>query len=91
MIDKLWEWELITQLRPTLSDPMNCNTPGSSVYGILQARVLEWVAILFSRETSDPGIEPTSPALQMNSLLSEPPGKTNGLGTSNNLDYNSAT
>ena len=32
----------------TLSDPMDCSLPGSSVHGILQARVLEWVAIAFS-------------------------------------------
>ena len=32
----------------TLSDPMDCSPPGSSVYGIFQARVLEWVAIAFS-------------------------------------------
>jgi len=34
---------------PTLSDPMDCSLPGSSVHGISQARVLEWVAIAFSR------------------------------------------
>ena len=34
----------------TLRDPMDCSLPGSSVHGILQARVLEWVAISFSRE-----------------------------------------
>ena len=34
----------------TLCDPMNCSSPGSSVHGILQARILEWVAIPFSRE-----------------------------------------
>ena len=33
---------------PTLSDPMDCSLPGSSAHGILQARVLEWVAIAFS-------------------------------------------
>ena len=33
---------------PTLSDPMDCSPPGSSVHGIFQARVLEWVAIAFS-------------------------------------------
>ena len=43
--------------------------------GILQERLLEWVAILFSRGSSDPGIEPGSPALQADSLLSETPGK----------------
>ena len=35
-------------------DPMNCSLPGSSVHGILQARILEWVAISFSRGTSQP-------------------------------------
>ena len=39
---------------PTLCDPMDCSPPGSSVHGILQARILEWVAILFSRESSRP-------------------------------------
>ena len=37
-----------TQLCPTLPDPMDCTQPGSSVHGILHARVLEWVAIAFS-------------------------------------------
>ena len=40
---------LITQSYPTLWDPIDCSPPGSSVHGILQARVLEWVAILFSK------------------------------------------
>ena len=43
---------LVTQSCPTLCDPMDCNTPGSFVLGILQARVLEWVAIPFSRGSS---------------------------------------
>ena len=43
--------------------------------GILHARILEWVAIFFSRASAQPGIEPRSPALQVDSLLSEPPGK----------------
>ena len=38
----------VTQSCPTLCDPMNCSLPGSSVHGISQARVLEWVAIAFS-------------------------------------------
>ena len=38
----------VTQLCLTLRDPMDCSTPGSSVHGIFQARVLEWVAIAFS-------------------------------------------
>ena len=62
----------------TLCDPVDCSPPGSSVHGILQARVLEWVAILFSRDLSDPGIEPGSPVLQADSLPSEAPGKPLG-------------
>ena len=38
----------VAQLRPTLSDPMDCSLPGSSIHGIFQARVLEWGAIAFS-------------------------------------------
>ena len=45
---------LVAQLCLTLCNPMNCNPPGSSVHGILQARILEWVAILFSRGSSWP-------------------------------------
>ena len=45
----------------TLCNPMHCNPPGSSVHGILQARILEWVAISFSRRSSQPRIEPRSP------------------------------
>ena len=40
----------VAQSCPTLCDPMDCSLPGSSLHGILQARVLEWVAISFSRE-----------------------------------------
>ena len=43
---------LAAMLCPTLSDPVDCSPPGSSVDGILQARILEWVAILFSRGSS---------------------------------------
>ena len=66
---------LIAQLCPTLCDPMDYSWPGSSVHGILQARILEWVAIPFSRGSSDPGIEPGSPTLQADSLPSELRGK----------------
>ena len=39
----------VTQSCPTLSDPVDCSLPGSSVHGIFQARVLEWDAIAFSK------------------------------------------
>ena len=61
---------LAAQLCLTLCDPTDCSPPGSSIHGILQARILEWGASPFSR-----GSEPISPALQADSLLSEPPGK----------------
>ena len=38
----------VTQSCPTLCNPMDCSLPGSSIHGILQARVLEWIAIAFS-------------------------------------------
>ena len=44
----------VAQLRPTLCNPMDCSLPGSSVHGILQARILEWAAISFSRGSSQP-------------------------------------
>ena len=66
----------VTQSCLTLCDPMDCSLLGSSVHGIFQARILEWVAIFFSRGSSDPGIKPRSPVLQADALLSELPGKT---------------
>ena len=45
---------LVTQSCPALCDPMDYSLPGSSVHGILQARILEWVAIPFSRGSSQP-------------------------------------
>ena len=45
---------LCAQLCPTLCNLMDCSTPGSSVHGIFQARVLEWVAISFSKGSSQP-------------------------------------
>ena len=45
---------LIIKSCPTLCDPMDYSLPGSSVHGILQARILEWVAISFSRGSSQP-------------------------------------
>ena len=61
------------QSRPTLCNPMDCSLPGFSVHGILQARILEWVAISYSRGS----IEPLSlmyPALQVGSLPLVLPG-----------------
>ena len=46
--------ELVAQSYPTLCEPMDCSPPGSSAHGIFQARILEWVAISFSRGSSQP-------------------------------------
>ena len=66
---------LVAQSYLTLCNNMDCSLPGSFIHGILQARILERVAISFSRDLPNPGIEPRSPALQADSLPSEPPGK----------------
>ena len=54
----------------TLCDPMSY-----AVYGILQARILEWVAFPSPGDLPNPGIKPRSPAMQVDSLPAEPPGK----------------
>ena len=54
----------------TLCDPMEY-----TAHGILQARILEWVAVSFSRDLPNPGIKPRSPTLQVDSLPAELPGK----------------
>ena len=54
MIDTIRRVCSVTQSCPTICDPMGCSLPGSSVYGILQARILEYGAIFYSRESSGP-------------------------------------
>ena len=50
----LEKWKLVAQSCPSLWDPMDCSPPGNSVHGTLQARILEWAAIPFSRGSSRP-------------------------------------
>ena len=69
---------LVAQSRLTVYDAMDCNPPGSSVHGIFQARILDWAAMPSSRGSSHTGIEPRSPALQVDSLPSEPPRTSDG-------------
>ena len=67
-----------TQLYPTLCNILDCSPPGYSVHGILQAAIMEWVAI----SCSDPGIEPASPespALAGTFLTTVPLGSPQGL------------
>ena len=54
---------------------MDYSPPGSSVHGILQARILEWVLFPSPGDLPDPGIKPRYPTLQADALTSEPPGK----------------
>ena len=61
------EFSSVAQSCPTLCDPMDCILPGFSVHGILQARILEWVTISFSRRSSPP---------RDWTRVSEPPGKS---------------
>ena len=65
-------------LFPVMSDslwPLDCSPPGSSVHGILQARIPKWVAIPFSRGSFHPRDQTRSPTMQADSLLSDLPGK----------------
>ena len=71
---------LVAQSCPTNCDPVDCSPPGSPVYGILQARILECVAMPSLGHLPDPGIKLRSPALQADSLPAEPPGKVNNTG-----------
>ena len=73
-----WYWKSeseVAQSCLTLCDPMDCSPPGSSVHGILQARILEWVAISFSRGSSWPRDWTQVSTLRADALTSEPPGK----------------
>ena len=62
----------LLQLCPTFCDSMDYSLAGSSVHGILQAKILEWVAIRISRGSSQ---QPRSPAVQADPLSAEPPEK----------------
>ena len=68
----------VTQSCPTLWDPMDYR-----VHGILQARILEWVVFPSPGDLPNPGIEPRSPTLQVDSLPSEPQEKPKNTGVGN--------
>ena len=73
---------LVAQLGLTLCYPMDCSSLVSSVYGLSQARILEWVVISFSGHLPDPGIKPASPALADGFFTAELPGKPSLAGCS---------
>ena len=77
----------VTQTCPTLCNPIDCNLPGSSFRGILQARILEWVTI--PGDIPDPGdlpnlgiesVSPMGPELMGGFFITEPTGKSQSLG-----------
>ena len=74
----------VTQLYLTLCDPMDQSVPG-----ILQAKILEWIAFPFSRDLPNPGIKPRSSPLQVDSLPAEPQRKpkNTGVGTLSLLQW----
>ena len=70
LISNKWKWKALCL---TLCDPMNCTFQAPLPMEF--SRILEWVAVPFSRDLPNPGIEPRSPTLQADSLPSEPPWK----------------
>ena len=70
----LWRFVYV-QSCPTLCNLMDCSPPGSSVHGISQARILEWVAIPFSRGSSRPRDQTPVSCLTGRYFTNEPPGK----------------
>ena len=65
----------VSQSYPTLFDPMDYSPPGSSVYGVFQARILEWLPFPSLGDLFNPEIESASPALAGVFFTTEPPGK----------------
>ena len=78
---------LVTQSCPTLCNLMDCSLLGSSVHGILQARILELLPFPFPGDLPEPGTEPRSPTLQVDSLLSKSPGSSVQFSRSVMSDY----
>ena len=65
---------LVAQSCLIFCNPMDCSPSGSSVHGILQARIWSGLPFPSPGDLPDPGIEPQSPELQADSLTSKPPG-----------------
>ena len=73
----------VAQSCPTLSDPMDCSPPGSSIHGIFQARVLEWGAIAFSEDLRE--LTPKKDVLCMTGDWNEKVGSQETSGVTANL------
>ena len=77
----------VAQLCPTLSDPMDCSLPSSSVHGISQARVLEWDAIAFSYDHASQHIKKQRHYFANKGLSSQGYGFSNSRVWMCELDY----
>ena len=71
---------LVAQLCLTLFHPIDCSMPGSSMWGFLRQEYWRGLPCPLPRDLPNPGIEPRYPALQADSLPSEPPGKPKNTG-----------
>ena len=81
-----WRWKSeVTQSCLTLCHPVDCSLPGCSVHGIPQQEYWDGLTFPSPGDLPDPGIEPGSPALQADALLSEPPGKPHSDGAVTHL------
>ena len=80
--DEIWIRLLLLLVNNTVKVTQSCPTLGDPyiVHGILQTRIVEWIAFPFSRDLPNPGIKPRSPTLQMDSLPAEPQGKPKNTG-----------
>ena len=76
---------LVAKSSRTLHDPMDCSLPGCSVHGISQARIVEWVAIFFSRESSWPRNQTHVSCLAGGFFTTEPPGKPSTIKSWTNI------
>ena len=65
----------VTQSCPTLCHPLDCSPPGSSIHEVFQARILEWVAISYSRGSFQPRDRTCIPCIAGEFFTAEPPGK----------------
>ena len=76
---QVWKWKCSCLVVSDFCDPVDCSPPGSSVLGILQARILEWVSIPFSRGSSWPR-DQTRISCIAGRFFTEPPGKPRVVG-----------
>ena len=82
LLNSQWRHKIRKKVKVAQSCPTLCDPLDYTFHVILQARILEWVAFPFSKGSSQPRMEPRSPALQVDSLPAEPQGKPKNTGES---------